>query len=149
VFRNHPEINLIFAEPLVTQPKVIEASQKRIENKEKNSPKSVSRSETLLMTIGHGSRDTGFNSKVKKTLSQLGENMGFGQTLTGFAGSSKHYMENMPEKFKPQRFRRVILFPFFYFLEFGSNVCILSPILCRANTPTQKPSSSHVSVIML
>ena len=30
VFRNHPEINLIFSEPLATQPKVIEASQKRI-----------------------------------------------------------------------------------------------------------------------
>ena len=30
VFRNHPEINLIFAEPLVTQPKVIEASRKLI-----------------------------------------------------------------------------------------------------------------------
>ena len=35
VFRNHPEINLIFAEPLATQPKVIEASQKRIEEEEK------------------------------------------------------------------------------------------------------------------
>jgi len=115
VFRNHPEINLIFAEPLATQPKVIEASQKRIEEEEKNSPESFSRSETLLMTIGHGSRDTGFNSKVEKTLSQLGENMGFGKTLTGFAGSSQHYMEDIQEKFKPQRFRRVILFPFFLF----------------------------------
>ena len=53
--------------------------------------------------------------KVEKILSQLGENMGFGKTLTGFAGSSQHYMEDMQEKFKPQRFRRVILFPFFLF----------------------------------
>jgi sirohydrochlorin ferrochelatase len=67
------------------------------------------------MTIGHGSHDTGFNSKVKKTLSQLGDNMGFGKTLTGFAESSQHYIEDMQEKFKPQRFRRVILFPFFLF----------------------------------
>jgi precorrin-8X/cobalt-precorrin-8 methylmutase len=115
VFRNHPEINLIFAPPLSIQPKVIEASQKRIEEEEKNSPESFSRSETLLMTIGHGSRDTGFNSKVKKNLSQLGYNMGFGKTLTGFAGFSLHYMEDMQEKFKPQRFRRVILLPFFLF----------------------------------
>jgi precorrin-8X/cobalt-precorrin-8 methylmutase len=115
VFRNHPEINLIFAEPLATQPKVIEACQKRIEEEERNSPESFSRSETLLMIIGHGSRDTGFNSKVKKNLSQLGDNMGFGKNLIGFAGSSQHYMEDMQEKFQPQRFRRVILLPFFLF----------------------------------
>lgn len=115
VFRNHPEINLIYAEPLATQAKVIEACQKRIEEEEKNSPKSFSRSETLLMTIGHGSRDTDFNSEVEKTLSQLGDEMGFGKTLTGFAGSSQHYMEDMQEKFTPHGFRRVILFPFFLF----------------------------------
>ena len=119
VFRNYPEINLIFAEPLATQPKVIEASQKRIEEEEKNSPESFSRSETLLMTIGHGSREKGFNSKVKKNLSQLGDNMGFCKTLIGFAGSSKNYMEDMQEKLKPQRFRRIILFLFFIFRSLG------------------------------
>jgi sirohydrochlorin ferrochelatase len=123
---------------LQPNPKVIEASQKRIEEEEKNSPESFSRSETLLMTIGHGIRDTGFNSKVEKTLSQLGNNMGLGKTLTGFAGSSQLLIEDMQAKFKPQQFRRVILFPFFYFPEFGSNACMLSPILCRANTPKQK-----------
>ena len=115
VFRNHPEINLIFAEPLATQPKVIEACQKRIEEEEKNSPKPISRSETLLVTIGHGSRDTDFNSEVVKTLSHLGEKMGFGKTLPCFAGTSQHYMEDMQEKFSPQGFRRVILLPFFLF----------------------------------
>jgi precorrin-8X/cobalt-precorrin-8 methylmutase len=118
VFRNHPKINLIFAESLATQPKVIEASQKRIEEEEKNSPKSFSRSETLLMTIGHGSRDARFNSEVEKTLFQLGDNMGFGKTLTGFAGSSQNHIEEMREKFKSQRFRRVILLPFFLFSGF-------------------------------
>ena len=67
------------------------------------------------MTIGHGSRDTGFNSKVEKNLSQLGDNMGFGKTLSDFAGSSQHYIEDMQKKLKPQRFRRVILFLFFLF----------------------------------
>jgi precorrin-8X/cobalt-precorrin-8 methylmutase len=115
VFRNHPEINLIFAEPLATQPKVIEACQKRIEKEEKNSPKPFSRSEALLMTIGHGSRDTSFNSEVETILSQLGEKMGFSKTLACFAGTSQHYLEDMQEKFTPQGFRRVILLPFFLF----------------------------------
>ena len=115
VFRNLPEINLVFAEPLATQPKVIEACQKRIEEEEKKYSKPFSRSDTLLMTIGHGSRYKGFNSEVQKNLSQLGEKMGFGKTLTGFAGSSQHYLEDMQEKFTPQGFRRVILLPFFLF----------------------------------
>ena len=41
--------------------------------------------------------------------------MGFGKTLTGFAGSSQHYLEDMQKKFTPQGFRRVILLPFFLF----------------------------------
>ncbi len=115
VFRNRPEINLIFAKPLATQPKVIEACQKRIEEEEKSSTEPFSRSETLLMTIGHGSQDSGFNSEVEKILSQLGEKMGFGKTLPCFAGTSQHYLEDMQEKFTPQGFRRVILLPFFLF----------------------------------
>ncbi len=115
VFRNHPEINLIYAEPLATQPKVIEACQKRIEGEEKVSTKPFSRSETLLMTVGHGSRDNAFNSEVETILSQLGEKMGFGKTLTCFAGTSPQYLEVMQEKFTPQGFRRVILLPFFLF----------------------------------
>jgi precorrin-8X/cobalt-precorrin-8 methylmutase len=115
VFQNHPETNLFFAKPLATQSKVFEACQKRIEEEEKNSSKSFSRPKTLLMTIGHGSRDPAFNSEVEKNLSQLGEKMGFGKTITCFAGSSQHYLERMQEKFSPKGFRRIILLPFFLF----------------------------------
>lgn len=115
VFRDRPEINLVFAEPLATQPEVMKACQKRIEEREKISPKSISRSETLLMTIGHGSRDTDFNSQVENNLSRLGEKLGFGKTLTFLAGSPLHSLEDMQEKFNPQGFRRVMLLPFFLF----------------------------------
>ena len=115
VFQNKPETNLIFAKPLATHPKVIEACQKRIEGGENNSPKSISRPETLLITIGHGSRDTDFNSEVKKMLTQLGKKMGFGKTIAFFAETSQSSLEDLQNKFAQGEFRRVILMPFFLF----------------------------------
>ncbi|MZH02699.1 MAG: sirohydrochlorin chelatase [Nitrospinae bacterium] len=115
VFQNYPENNLIFAEPLATQPKVIEACQKRIEEEEKNSLKSISRINTMFITIGHGTRDKDYNSKVEKVLALLGEKMGFGKTLVHFAGTPQQYLDDIQEKFSPQEFQRVILFPFFLF----------------------------------
>ncbi len=115
VCRDHPEINLIFSEPLGTQPEIIEVCQVRIKEGEKLSQKSILRSETLLMIVGHGSRDTDFNSQVDKNLFQLGEKLGFGKTIICFAGTSQHSLEDMQEKFDPQGFHRVILLPFFLF----------------------------------
>lgn len=115
VFQDHPETNLFFAKPLATHPKVIEVCQKRIENEEKNSPKSISRSETLLMTIGHGSCDKSYNSEVKKVLSQLGEKMGFGKTITFLAETSQGSLEDLQKIFAQREFLRVNLMPFFLF----------------------------------
>jgi precorrin-8X/cobalt-precorrin-8 methylmutase len=115
VFRGHPEINIIFAAPLGTQPKLIEACEKLIEEGEKISSKSISRSETLLLAFGHGSRNRDFNTQVENNLSKLGERIGFGKTLVFFVGSSKNFLEDMSDSFTPQGFRRVILLPFFLF----------------------------------
>lgn len=114
-FRDHPEINLFFCEPLATRPEVMRVCQERIEESEKVSPKSISRPETLLMAVGHGSRDTDCNSQVEKNLSQLGEKLGFGKTVICLAGTSQHSLENLQENFNPQEFRRVVLLPFFLF----------------------------------
>ncbi len=118
IFRDHPEINLIFAEPLGTQPEIMEVCQARIEEGEKSQKKSILRSETLLMIVGHGSRDTDFNSQVERNLSRLGTKLGFGKTVICFAGASEHSLEDMQEKFSPQGFHRVILLPFFLFTGF-------------------------------
>ncbi len=115
VFRDHPEINLIFSEPLGTQTEIMEVCQVRIKEGEKLSQKSILRSETLLMIVGHGSRDTDFNSQAEKNLSRLGEKLGFGKTIICFAGTSQHSLEDMQEKFDPQGFHRVVLLPFFLF----------------------------------
>ena len=115
LFRDHPAVNIIFASPLGTQPKVIEACRQRIEESEKIATKSISRSETLLVVFGHGSRDKRFNAQVNKSLFKLGENIGFGKTLIFFVGSPKYSLEDIYKSFTPLGFRRVILFPFFLF----------------------------------
>ena len=115
LFRDHPEVNIIFASPLGTQPKIIEACRQRIEEGEKVAHKSIPRPETLLVAFGHGSKDKDFNAQVDKNFSKLGENIGFGKTLTFFVGSPKYSLEDIYESFTPQEFRRVIIFPFFLF----------------------------------
>jgi len=115
VFRDHPEINIYFAEPLGTQPQVMEVCGERIVESEKFSKKSISRSETLLLTVVHGSHDTECNSQVEKNFHSLGKKLGFSKTVTHFAGSSPHSLEDTLEKLMPKKFNRVILLPFFLF----------------------------------
>jgi sirohydrochlorin cobaltochelatase len=115
VFQNCPNINLIFTKPLATHPILMEACRKLIEEEEKISPKFIPRSESLLMTIGHGSQNKDFNCQVEKNLYNLGEKLGFGKTLTFFAGLPQHSIGDIEKNFTPQGFRRVILFPFFLF----------------------------------
>ena len=113
IFQDQPEINLIFSQPLATQPEVMQVCRARIEESEKLSPKSISRAETLLLIVAHGSRDTDFNTQVEKDLLQLGENLGFSKTHICFAATSQHSLEDVI--FNPQEFHRVILLPFFLF----------------------------------
>ena len=65
------------------------------------------------MTVVHGSHDTDFNSQVEKNFHLFGKKMGFGKTITHFAGTSQHSLEDTLEKIMPQEFHRVILLPFF------------------------------------
>ena len=115
VFRDHPEINIHFAAPLGTQPQVMEVCRERIEEAENFSKKFISPPETLLMTVVHGSHDTDCNSQVEKNFHLFGKKMGFGKSVTHFAGTSQHSLEDTLGKFMPQEFRHVILMPFFLF----------------------------------
>ena len=113
VFRDHPKINIHFAEPLGTQPQVMEVCRERIEEAENFSKNFISPPEKLLMTVVHGSPDTDCNSQVEKNFHLFGKKMGFGKTITHFAGTSQHSLEDTLEKVMPQEFHRVILLPFF------------------------------------
>ncbi len=146
ILREYPEVNLIYSSPLETQPEVMEACKSRIEEAEKLSTKSISRSETLLMTIGHGSQNTRCNLKVEKELSMLGEKMGFGKTLIFFSGFSKNFPEDLQERFIPHGFNRVILFPFFLFSGVWVNrVHTLSDVLQLKYPDTEFLTTSCLS----
>ncbi|MBT3366988.1 MAG: sirohydrochlorin chelatase [Nitrospina sp.] len=115
VSQDHPEINILYAEPLGTQPEVMEVCKDRIEQAENISQKTLPRSATMLMTVAHGSHDSSSNSQVEKCFRLFGQKLGFCKTVTHFAGSSQYSLEDTLEKLNPQNFQRVILLPFFLF----------------------------------
>ncbi|MBT3923377.1 MAG: sirohydrochlorin chelatase [Nitrospina sp.] len=115
VYQDHPEINILYAEPLGTQPEVMEVCKDRIEQAENISKNILARSETLLMTVVHGSKDESSNSQIDESFCLFGQSLGFCQTVTHFTGTSQYSLENMFEKLNPQDFQRVILFPYFLF----------------------------------
>lgn len=111
-FADQQGINLLFAKPLGLE---AEACQARIEEAEDTSDKAIPRSDTLLMSIAHGSRDTQYNSQVESSFQQLGAEMGFGAVCTYFPGTSQNCLDEVRKNFKPENFNRVVLFPFFLF----------------------------------
>jgi precorrin-8X/cobalt-precorrin-8 methylmutase len=113
VIEAHPEINIHYAEPLGTKTEVMEVCRQRIEEAEKCSPRSIARTDTLLMTVAHGSHD--LISEAENHFYLFGQKSGFGKTVIHFAGMSQHASEDILEKFSPQNFRRVILLPYFLF----------------------------------
>ncbi|MZH41071.1 MAG: sirohydrochlorin chelatase [Nitrospinae bacterium] len=115
ILQNYPETNLIFSNPLETHPEVMQACKSRIQEAEITSTKSIPRSETLLITIGHGSKNTNCNLKVKNEISNLGEKLGFAKTLIFFSGINNNSLDDLQESFIPHGFNRVIIFPFFLF----------------------------------
>ena len=113
VFGNRPEINLLFAQPLGTEFKIMEVCREHVEEAENLSKKFISPHETLLMTVIHGSHDTDCSLQVEKSFHLFGKKMGFARAVTHFAGTSQHSLEESLEQFIPQGFHRVILLPFF------------------------------------
>ncbi len=111
--QGHPEINIIFAQPLGAGPEIMKICRERIEEAEYSSNNAVSRSETLLMTVAHGSSDSDGNSQVEKNFASLGKELGFAKSVTHFAGTSQHSLNDTLEELMPQDFHRVVLLPFF------------------------------------
>jgi precorrin-8X/cobalt-precorrin-8 methylmutase len=111
--QGHPKINIIFARPLGAGTEIMKICRERIEEAEYSSNNEVSRSETLLLTIAHGSSDGDGNAQVEKSFDLLGKELGFAKSVTHFAGTSQDSPEDVLEKLMPEKFRRVILLPFF------------------------------------
>jgi precorrin-8X/cobalt-precorrin-8 methylmutase len=114
-FQGHPKANVHYAEPLGTQAEVMEVCRERIEEAEKYSPKSIDRTDTLLMTVAHGSHDTNINAQAEKNFLSFGEKLGFRKTAIHFAGTSQHSPETALEDILRSEFHRVIFLPYFLF----------------------------------
>ena len=115
IVQSHPEICFHFAKPLGTSTEVMKVCQEHIEEAEKNLPQSIPRAQSLLLNILHGSHDAHLNSQVEKNFHGLGKKLNFAKTVTHFAGTSQHSLEDMLGKSITKNFNRVLLFPFFLF----------------------------------
>jgi len=113
--RKYPNLNINYTQPLGLHPKIIQICTKRIESAEINSKVNISRSDTLLITVGRGSSDPHANSVVFNTSKRLGENMGFLESKVSFMAASQPLFQNTLKASVEMGFKRIITFPYFLF----------------------------------
>jgi sirohydrochlorin cobaltochelatase len=113
--QKYPDINIQYGRPLEIHPKVVKVCSDRIESAEKSSSQQIQRADTLLMTVGRGSRDPDSNSNIAKISRMLWEGMGFGWATTSFIGVTQPLLPEALEKVLKMEFKRIIVFPFFLF----------------------------------
>lgn len=115
VAQKFPTLNIQYGRPLDIHPKVLEVCSSRIESAENASKLAINRSDTLLMTVGHGSSDPDANSNIAKISRMLWEEMEFGWAETSFIGVTQPLLPEALEKVVKLGFKRIIIFPFFLF----------------------------------
>ena len=113
--RQFPGLNIKYGRPLGINPKILKVCSERIEETEKNSIPNIARSETLLITVAHGSNDPGVNLTTAKIPQTLCENMGFGGFEINFIGTNQPLLSESLEASIKMKFKRIIIFPFFLF----------------------------------
>jgi precorrin-8X/cobalt-precorrin-8 methylmutase len=113
--RKYPALNIKYGRPLGIHPKILKVCCERIETAVSNSISNTGRSDTLLMTVAHGSSDPDTNSTTAKVSQILLKSMEFGGSETSFVGASQPLLSEALEASTKKGFKRVIVFPYFLF----------------------------------
>ena len=113
--RKYPALNIKYGRPLGIHPKILTVCSERIETAEKNSISSITRAETLLMTVAHGSTYSDTNSTTEKVSQMLRKSMNFGRSETSFIGANQPLLSEELETSIKMGFQRIIVFPYFLF----------------------------------
>jgi precorrin-8X/cobalt-precorrin-8 methylmutase len=111
----YPSLNIKYGRPLGIHPKILRVCCERIETAESNSTSNTSRSDTLLITIAHGSSDPDTNSTTAKVSQMLLKSMEFGGSETRFIGTNQPLLAEALETSIKKGFKRIIVFPYFLF----------------------------------
>ena len=110
----HPNIDISFGRPLHLHPSIVELCRIRIQQAVADC---LGRSfkEMILLVVGRGTSDTDANESLRQFTRQLGEELGFGRAICGYAAIVP---PSIPEAFNIAvglPFKTIILFPYFLF----------------------------------
>jgi sirohydrochlorin cobaltochelatase len=111
----NPDISVEYGRDLSIDLKLLEAARARIEAAEQSSPRTVDRSETVLLVVGRGTNDPDANSNVAKVARMLWEGIGFGWGAVAYSGVAFPRVDAALARLVRLGFRRVIVFPYFLF----------------------------------
>src|SRR5215469_3473901 len=111
----NPGVSIAFGRELAIEPKLLRASEDRIEAALERAGGTIQRSETLLVAVGRGTNDPDANSNVSKVARMLWEGMGFGWAETAFSGVAHPRVGAALERAARLGFERIVVFPYFLF----------------------------------
>ncbi len=111
----NPGVSIAFGRELAIEPKLLKASEARIESALARAGDGVSRADTLLLVVGRGTNDPDANSNVSKVARMLWEGMGFGWAETCYSGVTFPLVGPGLEHAARLGYRRIIVFPYFLF----------------------------------
>jgi sirohydrochlorin ferrochelatase len=111
----YPALNIKYGRPLGIHPKILKVCSERIETAENNSISSITRAETLLMTVAHGSTYSDTNLTTEKVSQILRKSMEFGGSETSLIGAQQPLLSEALETSIKTGFKRIIIFPYFLF----------------------------------
>lgn len=111
----HPNIEITYARELAIDPKLLAAIRDQIEECEAAAPTNIDRKETLLMVVGHGTKDADANSNVHKIARMLWEGMGFGWAEVSYSNEAYPLVDEGLKHATKFGYKRIIVFPYFLF----------------------------------
>jgi sirohydrochlorin cobaltochelatase len=110
-----PQIEMQLGRELSIEPRLVKAIAARIEEGERHGARDIPRGETLLLVIGRGTTDPAANATIGRLARMLGEEMGFGATEIGYAGTAAPLPEPALRQAVARGFKRIVVFPYFLF----------------------------------
>ncbi|CAM2151698.1 precorrin-8X/cobalt-precorrin-8 methylmutase [Pararobbsia alpina] len=117
--RQYPEIRFSFGAALDLHAKLLQLCAQRVIEAEgraaQSSGETVPRSEACLVVVGRGTSDPDANSEISKLARMLEEGLGFGTSLTCYAGTAKPKVADGLAAAARLGYRRVVVLPYFLF----------------------------------
>lgn len=113
-----PDVKVEFGKELGIDPKLLKASQDRIEEALAAADRThgeVPRDDTLLVVVGRGTNDSDANSNVNKVARMLWEGTGVGWTEVAYSGVTSPLVDKGLAHCAKLGYKRIVVFPYFLF----------------------------------